>query len=194
MAHGGPAEGPVSGEYDLGSADGRMNGESTGDGSGVRIRWAGDLDVDGRDLELMTGEGAVVKEMEAAAVAVSASYSYCRSLCVFRSSKERLHSQKIETMDLQNIVTPSADNVLMEVDSTVAWQIVDVQRAATAAIATMSVDGGPISQDTERLRYDILKQAEASLSMFIGTVNYSSTTSHSAALHDASGDTPRGIS
>ena len=27
------------------------------------------LDVDGRDLELMTGEGAVVKEMEAAAVA-----------------------------------------------------------------------------------------------------------------------------
>ena len=43
------------------------------------------LDVDGRDLELMTGEGAVVKEMEAAAVAVSASYSYCRSLCVFRS-------------------------------------------------------------------------------------------------------------
>ena len=104
---------------------------------------------------------------------------------------EKFVSQKIETMDLQNIVTPSADNVLMEVDSTVAWQIVDVQRAATAAIATMSVDGGPISQDTERLRYDILKQAEASLSMFIGTVNYSSTTSHSAALHDASGDTPR---
>jgi hypothetical protein len=42
-------EGPVSGEYDLGSADGRMNGESTGDGSGVRVRWAGDLDADGKD-------------------------------------------------------------------------------------------------------------------------------------------------
>ena len=105
---------------------------------------------------------------------------------------EKFVSQKIETMDLQNIVTPSADNVLMEVDSTVAWQIVDVQRAATAAIATMSIDGGEISQDTERLKYDILKQAEDSLSMFIGTANYSSTTSHSAALHEAGGETPSG--
>lgn len=34
----------------------------------------------------------------------------------------------------------------------------------------------------QRLRYDVLKQAEASLSSFIGTVDYSGSFSHSAAL------------
>ena len=95
---------------------------------------------------------------------------------------EKFVSQKIETMQLDNIVTPSADNVLMAINSTVAWQIVDVQRAAMTAIATMNIDGSAPAQDMQRLRYDVLKQAEASLSSFIGTVDYSVSFSHSAAL------------
>lgn len=91
---------------------------------------------------------------------------------------EKFVSQKIETTDLENVVTPSADNVLMAVSSTVAWQIVDVQKAAMNAIATMKLDGGVGAMaggDIAKLRYDVLKQAEASLSSFIGTVNYSGT-------------------
>jgi hypothetical protein len=43
---------------------------------------------------------------------------------------EKFVSQKIETMKLDNIVTPSADNVLMQINSTVAWQIVVRLRSA----------------------------------------------------------------
>ncbi len=94
---------------------------------------------------------------------------------------EKFVSQKIETTKLDNIVTPSADNVLMQINSTVAWQIVDVERAAMTAISTMNIAGDTASQDMQRLRYDVLKQAEASLSSFIGTVDYSDSFSHSAA-------------
>lgn len=99
---------------------------------------------------------------------------------------EKFVSQKIETMKLDNIVTPSADNVLMQINSTVSWQIVDVERAAMTAISTMNIDtGGTAAQDMQRLRYDVLKQAEASLSSFIGTVDYSDSFSHSAAVQGA---------
>ena len=43
---------------------------------------------------------------------------------------EKFVSQKIETMKLDNIVTPSADNVSMQINSTVAWQIVVRLRSA----------------------------------------------------------------
>lgn len=95
---------------------------------------------------------------------------------------EKFVSQKIETTQLDNIVTPSADNVLMQINSTVAWQIVDVERAAMYAISTMNIEGVSVKQDMERLRYDVLKQAEASLSSFIGTVDYSAAYTHSAAV------------
>lgn len=58
----------------------------------------------------------------------------------------------------------------------------DVQRAAMSAISTMNIDGAATAQDMQRLRYDVLKQAEASLSSFIGTVDYSDSFSHSAAV------------
>ena len=95
---------------------------------------------------------------------------------------EKFVSQKIETTKLDNIVTPSADNVLMQINSTVAWQIIDVERAAMTAISTMNIIGDNTAQDMQRLRYDVLKQAEASLSSFIGTVDYSDSFSHSAAV------------
>ena len=49
----------------------------------------------------------------------------------------------------------------------------------------MNIDGASGSQDMQRLRYDVLKQAEASLSSFIGTVDYSDSFSHSAAVQGA---------
>ena len=47
---------------------------------------------------------------------------------------EKFVSQKIETMQLDNIATPSADNVLMEINSTVAWQVCVVPVSAIARL------------------------------------------------------------
>jgi regulator of protease activity HflC (stomatin/prohibitin superfamily) len=109
---------------------------------------------------------------------------------------EKFVSQKIQTDVLDRIEATSADNVLMQVNATVAWRIDDVETAARMSAETMRPDGGDIrsGEDIVKLRNDVLKQAEASLSSFIGTVNYSSTFSVSAEVQQGGGPSSNGSS
>jgi len=86
---------------------------------------------------------------------------------------EKFLTLKIQTDDLAKIQATSADNITMEVTSTVTWRIKDPTLAATMAAETMSPTGGKVSSDIQKLRSDVLKQAIASLASFIGGVNYS---------------------
>lgn len=90
---------------------------------------------------------------------------------------EKFMTEKIQTDNLAQILAASADNVLMTVDATVNWRITDVQTAALMSAETMASGGGSGTADTgiPKLRKDVLLQATASLSAFIGTVNYSDT-------------------
>merc|ERR1719248_4204 len=90
---------------------------------------------------------------------------------------EKLMTLKIQTDDLEKIQATSADNIEMQVTSTMNWKITDVIIAATNAAETMAVTGktGDVSADITKLRRDVRKQAIASLAAFIGSVNYSST-------------------
>jgi len=120
---------------------------------------------------------------------------------------EKFLTLKIQTDDLEKIQATSADNIIMRVTSTVNWRITNVEIAATMAAETMARSGvdGAVSGDITKLRNDVLKQAIASLAAFIGTVNYSDSFTHAAAVaqsahaaatsgaHDAelqSGDNP----
>jgi len=107
---------------------------------------------------------------------------------------EKFVTKKIQTNDLEEIQATSADNVLMCVSSTVAWVISDVDKAASQAIGTMNSDGSDLRRgsDIEKLKMDVLKQAEASLSSFIGTVNYSGTFAVNSSVHQnmSGGGTP----
>jgi len=100
---------------------------------------------------------------------------------------EKFVSKKIQTNVLKTILATSADNVLMTVDSTVAWQVSDVEKAARMAAETMNPDGSDVTKgaDITKLRNDVLMQSQASLSSFIGTVNYSSTFAVSAMVGGA---------
>eukprot|EP01059_Diplonema_ambulator_P000006 TRINITY_DN0_c0_g2_i1.p1 TRINITY_DN0_c0_g2~~TRINITY_DN0_c0_g2_i1.p1 ORF type:complete len:565 (+),score=238.47 TRINITY_DN0_c0_g2_i1:78-1697(+) len=95
---------------------------------------------------------------------------------------EKFLSTKIQTDNLARIEVITADNVLMLTDATVNWRISDVELAARNAAETMKGSG-----DITKLRNDILKQASASLSSFIGTVNYSDTFSPTAQVQHGSG-------
>eukprot|EP00958_Prasinococcus_capsulatus_P022382 scaffold3158_cov389-Prasinococcus_capsulatus_cf.AAC.4 len=97
---------------------------------------------------------------------------------------------KVQTDELEKIQATSADNILMEVTSTVNWRIVDVEVAATMAAETMAASGrsDDLGSDIKKLRTDVLKQAIASLAAFIGSVNYSDSF-HLAAAAQASADT-----
>jgi len=89
---------------------------------------------------------------------------------------EKFVSMKIQTNILEKIEAPSADNVLMTVAATINWRISDVDTAVRMSAETMNSDGSNVmGDDIKKLRYDVLKQAEASLSSYIGTVNYSGT-------------------
>merc|ERR1719408_696817 len=96
---------------------------------------------------------------------------------------EKFITLKIQTDELEKIQAPSADNINMNVNSTVNWRIVDVEVAATMAAETMAASGltGDVSADITKLRKDVLKQALASLAGFIGGVNYSESFHMSAA-------------
>ena len=86
---------------------------------------------------------------------------------------EKFITLKIQTDDLEKIRAASADNIIMSVNSTVVWRIRDVKVAARLASETMSTSGESLSADISKLRKDVLKQAIASLALFIGSVNYS---------------------
>mmetsp|Transcript_37844 Transcript_37844/g.118588 ORF Transcript_37844/g.118588 Transcript_37844/m.118588 type:complete len:528 (-) Transcript_37844:65-1648(-) len=97
---------------------------------------------------------------------------------------EKMVSTKIQTNNLQRNEAASADNVIMLVDATVLWRISDVMTAVRMSADTMNADGTKIrtGDDINKLRNDVLKQAEASLAMFIGTINFSDTFAAAASL------------
>lgn len=91
---------------------------------------------------------------------------------------ETFVSTKIQTDTLTRIEASSADNVIMLVDATVLWRIKDVNQAVLMSAETMSATGKSSTSKTEishtaKLRNDVIKQALASLSFFIGTINFS---------------------
>jgi len=90
---------------------------------------------------------------------------------------EKFMTLKIQTDDLEKIQATSADNIEMQVTSTINWKITDVTVAAINAAETMATSGkaGDVAADITKLRQDVRKQAIASLAAFIGSVNYSST-------------------
>eukprot|EP01061_Rhynchopus_euleeides_P037094 TRINITY_DN627_c0_g1_i5.p2 TRINITY_DN627_c0_g1~~TRINITY_DN627_c0_g1_i5.p2 ORF type:complete len:462 (+),score=205.05 TRINITY_DN627_c0_g1_i5:235-1620(+) len=108
-------------------------------------------------------------------------------LLMHRNHKfEKFLSQKIQTDNLARIEVITADNVLMLADATVNWRIANPELAAKNAAETMKKQhtGDTGNQgDITKLRNDVLKQASASLSSFIGTVNYSDSFSPMALVH-----------
>jgi regulator of protease activity HflC (stomatin/prohibitin superfamily) len=91
---------------------------------------------------------------------------------------QKFMSMKIQTDDIKETVATSADNIDLSVQSTVIWRITDAKVAATMAAETMTGSGmGQVGQDILKLRNDVLKQALASLSAFVGSVNYSGSFS-----------------
>jgi len=96
---------------------------------------------------------------------------------------EKFISQKIQTNDLEKVEATTGDNVVLSTTATVNWLISDVALAARMAAETMNKDGMPMKGgDVGKLRLDVLKQAQASLSCFIGTVRYGSAVDISAAI------------
>ena len=93
---------------------------------------------------------------------------------------EKFVSTKIQTDELKRIEAASADNVIMLVDATVLWKIADVETAVHMSAETMSSDGTKTMQTIVKLCNDVLKQAEASLAFFVGTINFSDSMAAAA--------------
>ena len=74
---------------------------------------------------------------------------------------------------------------MVAVTSTVNWRIVNVETASLMAIKTLYIGEAESHKshaaDISKLQNDVLKQAEASLASFIGSVNYSDTFHVAAA-------------
>ena len=103
---------------------------------------------------------------------------------------EKFVSTKIQTDELKRIQAASADNVIMMVDATVLWRISDVNTAVRMSVQTMNSDGSKPKRTTSKLCNDILKQAEASLAYFVGTINFSDSMA-AAAMTQRSRDQTR---
>lgn len=100
---------------------------------------------------------------------------------------EKFMTQKIQSNDLSRIQATTGDNVVLETDANVNWWIYDVALAARMAAETMRPDGRNIQgEDITKIREDVLKQAQASLSAFIGSLRYSDTVHVSHGVQDAS--------
>lgn len=114
-------------------------------------------------------------------------------LCLDRNHKfEKFVSTKIQTNELKRIEAASADNVIMLVDATVLWRVSDVDTAVRMSVKTMNADGSKdeTSAKLVKLENDILKQAEASLAYFVGTINFSDSMA-AAAMNQRSRDHER---
>ncbi len=74
----------------------------------------------------------------------------------------------------ERIEVTSGDNVLLAVDATVIWRMTNLRRAAQGCT------GNDVDSITE-LENDVLKQAQASLSAFIGATSYSDPLREPAA-------------
>lgn len=96
---------------------------------------------------------------------------------------EKFITLKIQTNDLDRVEATTGDNVVLSTTATVNWLVSDVGLAARMAAETMSHDGKPNQdKDISKLRKDVLKQAQASLSCFVGTVRYGAAVDPSAAV------------
>lgn len=104
---------------------------------------------------------------------------------------EKFVSTKIQTDELKRIEAASADNVIMLVDATVLWRISDVETAVRMSAETMNADGEKTAHTIKKLRNDVLKQAEASLAFFVGTINFSDSMA-AAAMNQRSKSVDRG--
>jgi len=94
---------------------------------------------------------------------------------------EKFVSTKIQTDDLKRLEAASADNVIMMVNATVLWRIADVETAVLMSAETMQSNKRSNGTDTiNKLRNDVLKQAEASLAYFVGTINFSDSMAAAA--------------
>jgi len=105
---------------------------------------------------------------------------------------EKFLTLKMQTDDLEQIKATSADNITMQVTSTVTWCIKNPTLAATMGAETMAVGSKAVSSDIAKLRQDVLKQAIASLASFIGGVNYSDSFHMAASVQGKKSRAPGG--
>merc|ERR1719261_1129000 len=94
---------------------------------------------------------------------------------------EKFMSEKVQTDDIPMQTMSTADNVLLTVSATVTWMIKDVETAARCAADTMYTGTSANDVSMPTLRNDVVKQALASLSAFIGSVRYSESFGISTA-------------
>jgi regulator of protease activity HflC (stomatin/prohibitin superfamily) len=94
---------------------------------------------------------------------------------------EKFMSEKVQTDDIPMQTMSTADNVLLSVSATVTWMIKDVETAARCAADTMYTGTSANDVSMPTLRNDVMKQALASLSAFIGSVRYSESFGISTA-------------
>jgi len=89
---------------------------------------------------------------------------------------EKFMSEKVQTNDIPPTVLQTGDNVLLAVVATVTWNIVDPGLAARLAAQTLGVTGNAEGDVVmPKLRENVMKQALASLSEFVGSQRYSET-------------------
>jgi len=101
---------------------------------------------------------------------------------------QKFVSKKINSDNLPKITATSADNVVIDVEATIVWRVTDVETAGINACATISTGGSDEVlrvDDVARLRSVVLKQSEASLAAYIGSVDYSSRFALAAAVQSA---------
>lgn len=96
---------------------------------------------------------------------------------------EKFLTEKIQTNDLKQIRATTADNITLETSATVIWRIKNIADAALNAAETMHPSGRPVKgEDIAKLRTDVLQQAIASVSAFVGKIRYSEGEAASAAI------------
>uniref|UniRef100_A0A7S3LR24 Band 7 domain-containing protein n=1 Tax=Aplanochytrium stocchinoi TaxID=215587 RepID=A0A7S3LR24_9STRA len=81
---------------------------------------------------------------------------------------------KVQITALDNrIKCATADNVVVQFEGSVSWKIEDVETAAENSVETMNWGGNSNRSLLSIIQQDVLEQTKASLSQFIGQVNYS---------------------
>lgn len=99
---------------------------------------------------------------------------------------ERFVSVKIQSEDLRQVNVSTADNIVMNVDATCVWKIVDIEKAAIMltesstmmrsdiSLGTLTDDenGGGAGAGLSKLRRDVLKETISAIARFVSEVNY----------------------
>eukprot|EP00929_Paragymnodinium_shiwhaense_P076852 TRINITY_DN3956_c0_g1_i1.p1 TRINITY_DN3956_c0_g1~~TRINITY_DN3956_c0_g1_i1.p1 ORF type:complete len:705 (+),score=180.07 TRINITY_DN3956_c0_g1_i1:90-2204(+) len=113
----------------------------------------------------------------------------------------KIQTESLKTESGGQIVATSADNINLNITATITWKIVDPIVAASQGADTMSTKNksGAASQDIPKLRKDVNQQGIASLTSFVGSVNFSDTQHVSSKMHEkgdkhAGGSSPSGSS